>query len=95
MKGRNKYLELDGLYWESETHEWFHDKSSTSYAHMKKGMNDITMDNLYCFIVRDINTGVYNRVIMDSETNEIIYESKSLEDIGVRIDMLRILKSTP
>lgn len=32
---RNKYLESDGLYWESDTHEWFHDKISTQYAHKK------------------------------------------------------------
>ena len=26
---RNQFLESDGLFWESETHEWFHDKIST------------------------------------------------------------------
>lgn len=29
---RNQFLESDGLFWESETHEWFHDKTSTDYA---------------------------------------------------------------
>jgi hypothetical protein len=23
---RNQYLESDGLYWQSESHEWFNDK---------------------------------------------------------------------
>lgn len=32
---RNEFIETDGLYFESETHEWFHDKSSTRYARKK------------------------------------------------------------
>ena len=32
---RNQYLEADGLYWESESHEWFNDNISTQYAHKK------------------------------------------------------------
>jgi hypothetical protein len=27
MENRNEFLEMDGLFWESETHEWFHDKT--------------------------------------------------------------------
>ena len=32
MKDRNEYIETDGLYWESDTHEWFHDKTTTNYC---------------------------------------------------------------
>jgi hypothetical protein len=38
-KERNELLEMDGLYWESETHEWFHDKTSTQYARTDNGLN--------------------------------------------------------
>lgn len=35
MEGRNQFLESDGLYFESDTHEWFHDKISTRHAREK------------------------------------------------------------
>ena len=49
---RNQFLEMDGLYWESETHEWFHDKTHTQAAHknsvdtMGQYMND-ELNNIY------------------------------------------------
>lgn len=89
---RNQYLEMDGLYWESETHEWFHDKSSTRYAQTDNGLNEDALKNIYCFVNRDKKTGKYERVVMDSKTNEIIYYSDSLEAIGSFIDKLKILK---
>lgn len=88
---RNKYLEADGLYWESDTHEWFHDKTSTQYAHLENDRG-ISLKNIICFVVREKETGKYDRVIMDSKTNAIIYSSKSLEDIGVYIDKLKVMK---
>jgi hypothetical protein len=36
MIERNKFLEIDGLFWESKTHEWFNDKGSTSYAKIEQ-----------------------------------------------------------
>jgi hypothetical protein len=50
------------------------------------------LKNIFCFIVRNKETGEYDRVVMDSETNEIIYNSKSVEDIGGFIDKLKISK---
>ena len=32
---RNKYLEDDGLYWQSESHEWFNDNISTQNLKLK------------------------------------------------------------
>jgi hypothetical protein len=96
MSERNKYLEMDGLYWESETHEWFKDNSNTSYAQKKSNLyGGTTADdslNLMCFVVREKVTGEYNRLIMDITFNQIIYHSKSLEDIGFFIDKLKIEK---
>lgn len=91
MEGRNEFLEMDGLYWESETHEWFHDKSSTNYAH-SKGIYDDALPHIYCFVTRNKETGEYDRVMMDSKTNKVIFDTKSLEDMGAAIDRLKVDK---
>jgi hypothetical protein len=93
MDNRNKYLESDGLLAESETHEWFGDKTSTDYARKKSimwgsGEHDDSL-NVTCMIVRCKETGDYDRVMMDNETNEIVYDTKSLETLGSRIDMMK------
>jgi hypothetical protein len=94
---RNEFLESDGLYWESETHEWFHDKISTQHAHKESvlwdsGVQKDSLKNLYCFVVRNKETGEYDRVVMDSKSNEIIYDTKSLEDLAYFIDRLKVKK---
>lgn len=81
---RNEFLEADGLYFESETHEWFHDKVGTDYA------KRADLKNIFCFITKNKETGEYDRVVMDSNTNQIIYDSKSIEAIGAFIDMMKI-----
>lgn len=91
MEKRNKYLEMDGLYWESETHEWFHDKTSTDYAR-SEGIYGDALPHIICFVVRDKQTGEYDRVMMDSTTNKILYDTKVLEDLGAAIDRLKITK---
>ena len=55
-KERNQFLEVDGLYWESETHEWFHDKIGTNYAQTDNGLNKDALKNIYCFVTRDKET---------------------------------------
>jgi len=96
MLERNEYLEMDGLYWESETHEWFHDKTSTNYAQKNSVLWSSGERNdalpMMCFIVREKETGEYDRVMMDKTTNEIVYTTKSLEDMGFEIDKLKIIK---
>lgn len=89
---RNEYLEMDGLYWESETHEWFHDKTSTTYAQTNSGLHKDALKNIYCFVTRNKQTGEYDRVMMDSKTNEVIFDTKVLEDLGAAIDRLKIAK---
>lgn len=93
---RNKFLELDGLFWESETHEWFHDKTSTNYARKKSvlwgsGEQDDSLD-VRCFVTRNKENGEYDRIMMDVQKNEIIYDTKSLEAMGYEIDRLKVLK---
>lgn len=89
---RNVFLEDGGLYWESETHEWFHDKVSTQYAQTDNGLHNDALPHIHCFVTRNKETGEYNRVMMDSRTNEIIYDTKVLEDMGGAIDRLKIAK---
>lgn len=96
MQERNEFIEIDGLFWESETHEWFNDKISTDYARKKSvlwggGEQDDALD-VKCFIVRNKQTGEYDRVMMDVKTNQIIYDTKSLEELGSEIDKMKALK---
>lgn len=92
MSKRNEFLEIDGLYWESETHEWFHDKTTTNYARTDNGLHKDALPDIYCFVTRNKETGEYDRVIMDSKTNQIIYDTKSLEDLSYRIDEMKVMK---
>ena len=91
MEERNQFLENDGLFWESETHEWFHDKTSTQYA-QSQGIHDDALPHIRCFVTRNKATGEYDRVMMDVGTNEIIYDTKVLEEMAGAIDKLKIAK---
>lgn len=95
VKERNEFLESDGLYWESDTHEWFHDKIATNHARKSSvlwgGEVDDSLD-VGCFVLRNKETGEYDRVILDRVSNEIIYDTKSLEDLGFHIDKLKLIK---
>lgn len=88
MEDRNKFLEQDGLYWESETHEWFNDRSSTLYANNSKTIKL----NFYCFVVRDKSNGEYDRVVLDGTDNKPIYSTKSLDDLIGFLDKMKIIK---
>ena len=92
MEERNQYLEMDGLYWESESHEWFHDKTSTQYAQTDNGLHKDALKNIYCFVTRSKKTGEYDRVMMDSKTNEVIFDTKSLEEMSFEIDKMKVAK---
>ena len=83
---------MNGLYWESETHEWFHDKIGTNYAQSNNGLHEDDLKNIFCFIVRNKETGEYDRVMMDSKTNEVIFATKELEVMGFEIDKLKVMK---
>jgi len=91
-ENRNEYLEADGLYWESDTHEWFHDKTSTRHARTDSALHKDALPNIYAFVVRNKANGKYDRVLMDSKTNEVIFDTTSLEALGAHIDMLKVNK---
>ena len=54
MIDRNQFLEQDGIYYESDTHEWFNDKSGTNYAQRDIGLNKDALKNICCFVIRDL-----------------------------------------
>jgi hypothetical protein len=92
MEERNQFLEHDGLYFESDTHEWFHDKSSTNYAQTDNGLNKDALKNIHCFVTRNKATGEYDRVMMDSKTNQVIFDTKSVEQMAFEIDRMKVMK---
>ena len=89
---RNKILEMDGLYFESGTHEWFHDKINTNYAQTDNGLHKDALKNIHCFVTRCKETREYDRVMMDAKTNQVIYATKSYEDLAYQIDKMKVLK---
>ena len=48
--------------------------------------------NIFCFVTRNKETGEYDRVMMDAKTNEVIYATKSLEEMAYEIDKLKVMK---
>jgi len=82
---------LDGIYLTSSTHEWFYDKVSTNHA-QNEDKNGISLPNLACFVLRKILTGEYDRIIVDKKKRQIVYETKSLEDLRFYIDKQKIAK---
>ena len=87
---------MDGLCYESTTHEWFHDHTSTLHARRNslntKGQEQNDKLDVACFVVRTKETGEYDRVMLDGKTNELLYDTKSLEDMVYQIDKLKITK---
>ena len=88
---RNNFLEMDGLAYESDTHEWFFDNSTSNYA-QRENKNGVALKNLTCYVVRQKDNGEYDRVVMDNIKQELIYDSKSLEEICFFIDRIKIAK---
>lgn len=91
MEKRNQFLEADGLVQETETHEWFLDKTSTQYARMEDRQG-VKLENIVAYVTRDKSNGQYERVLVDNNVPEVIFESLKLEDIGFHIDKLKTIK---
>ena len=89
-------LQQDGLHFDSGTHEWYKDNTCTNYARKNSTLWGLGTQkdglNVACFIVKNKATGEYDRVMLDVEKNGVIFSTKSLEDMGAKIDMLKVLK---
>lgn len=88
---RNSFLEMDGLFFESETHEWFNDDLVTRLATTENAQG-VSIPNIKAFVVRNKETGEYDRVIVDGATNSVVYDSKSYEQICFWIGQQKLIK---
>lgn len=94
---RNQFAEMDGLFHESDTHEWYHDHISTQYARKSSldSYGQCKNDNLdvVCFIVRTKETGEYNRVVVDVESNKPIFDSQNAEEVHFFLSKMKLKKA--
>ena len=68
--------------------KWWIDKVTTQYA-QKEDSQGTKLPNVHCFYI-ELKTGEKLYVLV--ENNEIIYETQSLEQVGIQIDILKLLK---
>lgn len=69
--------------------KWWLDKDTTDYAN-KKNINNKKL-NARCWFIEDTDKR-RTRVLVCSDTNNILYESQSLESILYTIDFLKFVK---
>ena len=72
-----------------EGFEWYIDEDTTGWAHRENG--GVSLLNIVGFIVRKDGESI-DRVLMDKETNKVIYSNTSLEAIASHIDILKAVK---
>ena len=78
-----------------EGFEWWIDKSSTQWAHRDiEPTGGKGAKNLLCFIVRKDEKPV-SRVVMDKNTNEVVYENGNLEAVACWLDMYKVAQTIP
>lgn len=70
--------------------EWWIDKETTEWAH-REDSQGTTLENIVGFILRKDEKPI-TRVLMDKESNEVIYSNTNLENVACHIDMLKALK---
>ena len=71
--------------------KWYFDELVTDYC-MKENISGVFLDNVLAYVVV-LPSGETDRVLVDVNNKEVIYATKSLEEIGVEIDKLKLLKS--
>ena len=69
--------------------KWWKDKDTTAYAN-KKNINNKNL-NATCWFIEEVNKN-RTRVLVCSDTNNILYESQSLESMLYTIDFLKFVK---
>lgn len=71
--------------------KWYIDESVTHYC-LKENISGVFLDNVLAYVVV-LPDGNTDRVLVDVNKQEVIYATKNLEEIGVEIDRLKLLKS--
>lgn len=74
----------------SEGIEWWVEKETTQWAN-RENEHGISLKNIVGFILRKDGNPL-TRVLMDKETDEVIYENTGLEAIACYISMLKTVK---
>lgn len=69
--------------------KWWKDEHSTRYA-TKPDMHETSLD-MSVWLVENAD-GKRNRVIVDNQLKTVIHEDSTLEGIGVKIDMLKLIE---
>jgi len=70
--------------------EWWVDKDTTEWAH-REDSQGTSLKNIVGFILRKDEKSL-TRVLMDRETNNLVYSSDLLEAVACHIDMLKAAK---
>lgn len=68
--------------------KWWLDKSCTEYA-QEEDLHGISLPNVRVYDIEETN-GNRTRVII--EDGEVVFDNPRLEDIGVRIDIMKVAK---
>ena len=71
--------------------KWYIDELVTQYC-LKENISGVFLDNVLAYVVV-LPDGNTDRVLVDANNQEVIYATKNLEEIGVEIDKLKLLKS--
>ena len=71
--------------------KWYIDELVTQYC-LKENISGVFLDNVLAYVVV-LPDGNTDRVLVDANKQEVIYATKNLEEIGVEIDKLKLLKS--
>jgi len=81
----------------SEGFEWWADDSSTKWAHEDVPLSGAKgAKNLVVFIVRKAGKArPETRIVMDKNTNEVVYENQALEAIACWLDMYKVAHTIP
>ena len=86
---RNKFLEMGGLAHKTDTHEWYNDTIGTIQA-QRDDRNFVRLLHITCYVVRNIKTGEYDRVVVDNKKRQIIFDTKSAEQLHYFIAKLKL-----
>lgn len=77
-------------------YQWYVDKSTTEWC-SRETLNTLPVLDAVCFIVCSVNDGhiePLSRILIDKNTNKVLHEDTSMENMATKIDMLRFIKST-
>lgn len=66
------------------------DKDTNEYLH-KADRNGITLNELAAWFV-ELNNGHKERILINNQSGQVIYNSQQLDAIGTYIDVLKLLK---